>query len=146
MFNVWVKNVLDSLTEFLRTHLNDSLDEVAPEFRFSTEFMSLAHAFENKFSLCANYPKGLGELFCQWMMDNNSSELLFHVDRAASGGRQDIVSMAEMEIFWNRNYCVEFLDEMISYCGKSEKIIAPNLIIFLFSVTIIAVSWIWSIL
>ena len=29
--------------------------------------------------------------------------------------------MYEMAIFWNKNYCVEFLDEMISYYGKSEK-------------------------
>ena len=28
--NVWVNNVLDSLNEFLRAHLNVSLDEVAP--------------------------------------------------------------------------------------------------------------------
>ena len=51
-----------------------------------------------------------------------------------------------MEIFWNRNYYVEFLDEIISYCGKSENILARNLMIFLSSVDIISVSWIWSIL
>ena len=44
--NVWVKNVLDSLTEFLRAHLNDSLDKVAPELRVSTGFISLACDFE----------------------------------------------------------------------------------------------------
>ena len=54
--------------------------------------------------------------------------------------------MAEMEIFWNRKYCVEFLDEMISYCGKSENILAHNLMIFLYSVDIVTVSWQWSIL
>ena len=30
--NVWEKNVLISLNDFLRVHLHDSLDEIAPEF------------------------------------------------------------------------------------------------------------------
>ena len=54
--------------------------------------------------------------------------------------------MAEMATFWNRNYCVEFLDEMISYCGKSENILARNLMILLSSIEIITVSWLWYIL
>ena len=105
MCNVWVKNVLDSLNELLRAHLNDSLDEVAPELRVSPGFMSLARAFDKMFSLCANYPKGLGEVFRKWMMDNHSGELLLYVERAASGVRQDVASMAAMAILWNRNYC-----------------------------------------
>ena len=51
-----------------------------------------------------------------------------------------------MAIFWNRNYYVKFLDEIISYCGKNENIIARNLMILLSSVEIIFVSRPWSIL
>ena len=42
--NVWVKNVLESLTEFLRAHLNDSLEQIAPEFRVNTGFISFDRA------------------------------------------------------------------------------------------------------
>ena len=42
--NVWVKNVLDSLTKLLRKHLNDSLDGIAPELCVSLGFTSLARA------------------------------------------------------------------------------------------------------
>ena len=63
--HVLVKNVLDSLTGFLRAHLNYSLDEVAPKLRVSPEFMPLARAFDKNFSLCANYPKSLGKVFLQ---------------------------------------------------------------------------------
>ena len=119
--NVWVKNVLDSLNELLRAHLNDILDKVAPELRVSPVSMYRARAFDKRFNICAKYPKGLGEVFCQWMMNNNSGELIFHVERTESGGRQDVASMSEIEIFWNREYCAEFLDDMISYCGNSEK-------------------------
>ena len=40
--NVWVKNVLLSLNEFLRARLHDSLDEIAPEFRVLVSFIALA--------------------------------------------------------------------------------------------------------
>ena len=80
------------------------------------------------------------------MMYNNYGEILLHVERAASGGRQDVASMATMAILWNRNYCVNFLGEMISYCGKSENILARNLIILLSYFDIIAVSQLWYIL
>ena len=51
-------------------------------------------------------------LYSTWMKDNHSGELLLHVERVLSGGRQDIASMATMPIFWNRNYHMEFLDYM----------------------------------
>ena len=135
-----MNNVLEYLNGFLRAHLNDILDEVAPELRVSPRFVYLASAFDKMFSLYENYPKVLVSVSSQWMMDNNYGELLFHVDRAASGGRKDFASMAAMAIFCNRNYCVEFLDDMIRYCGKSDNILAHNLIILLSSVAIIAVS------
>ena len=144
--NVWVKKMIDSLTEFLRAHINDSLDEVAPELRVSPGFMSLARAFDKIFRPCENYPKGLGEVFRQWMMDNNPGELLFHVERAEYGGRQDVAYMAAMKIFWNRNYCVEFLDDIISNCGKTENILSLNLMFLLSSVDIKSVSRLWSIM
>ena len=91
---MWVKNFRDSWTEFFREHLNDSLDKVAPELLVSPGFISLDCSFDKMFRLCANYTKGLGEVFCQWMMDNNSGELLLHVDRAEYGGRKDVTPIA----------------------------------------------------
>ena len=46
--NVWVNNVIDCLTELFRAHINDSIDEVAPELRVSPGFMYLDGAFETK--------------------------------------------------------------------------------------------------
>ena len=79
-------------------------------------------------------------------MNNNYGEILFHVERAESGGRQDVTSISAIKIFWNRKYCVEFLDEIIIYYGKSENILARNLMIFLSSVDTIDVSRLWSII
>ena len=144
--NVWVKNFLYSLTGFLIAHLDYGLDEVAPELHVSPRFMSLACSFDKMFSLCENYPKVLGESFLQWFMDHHYGGLLFHVERVAYCGRQDVASMAAMEILWNINYCVDFLDDMISYCGKSENILTCSIIILLSSVDIIPVYQLWSML
>ena len=62
------------------------------------------------------------------MMDNHYGELLLYVYRAASCECQDVASMDAMDIFCDRNYCVEFLDGAIRYCSKSENILARNLI------------------
>jgi hypothetical protein len=79
------------------------------------------------------------------MKENHSGELLFSVERAVSGGRQDIASMAAMAMFWNRNYCVDFLDEMMLYCGKEDNILAQNLWHLLGSKEMISVSRLWSV-
>ena len=106
------------------------LTNVAPELHVYHGFMSLACEFDKMFSLCANYPKGIGKVFLQWVMDNHDGGLLFHVERAESGGKQYVTSMPAMEIFYNRNYCVQFLDCMIRYCGKSGNILTCSKMIF----------------
>ena len=57
------------------------------------------------------------------MKGNHSGELPFHVERACKG-RMDVVLMSSMAIYWNRNYCVDFLDNMISYCVREDNILA----------------------
>ena len=52
--NVWVKNALLSLNEFVRAHLYDSLDEITDELRVSPSFISFARAISKEFSMCAN--------------------------------------------------------------------------------------------
>jgi hypothetical protein len=125
--------------------MEDSLDEIAPEFRVSPSFASFARAFDKEFSLCANYAKGWGEIFGQWMGEEHAGELLFQVERAMSGTRMDVVSMAALAIFWNRNYCVEFLNEMQVFCDRDENILAQNMWHLLTSTEMIATARLWSI-
>ena len=42
--NVWVKKVLNLLNDFMCGHLNDSLDEIAPELCVSPNFITFARA------------------------------------------------------------------------------------------------------
>jgi hypothetical protein len=126
----------------MRGHLNNSLDEIAPELRVSPNFITFAWAFDKEFSLCTNYPKGHRGLFRQWMKANHPGELLWHVEHAASGGRQGVASMAAFAIFWNRHYCIDFLDEILMYrdTGAKDNILANHFWILLSSVEMVAVA------
>ena len=135
----------------MRARLYDSLDEIAEESRVLPSFISLACAIDKEFSLCANYSKGYSAIFQEWMKDNYPGELLLHVERALSGDRQDIASMATMAIYWNITYYVEFLDEMKTYSDKDENILVNNLHAMLISsemvsVARLSVARLWSIL
>ena len=88
---------------------------------FFPDLISFACAVDKELSFCANYPKGHGALFLAWMKDNHPGELLLHVERAAKGGRMDVASMAALAIYWNRNYYVEFLEEMLTYRVKKGE-------------------------
>ena len=43
-------------------------------------------------------------------------------------GRMHVVPMASMAIYWNHNYCMEFLDEMINFCGRLWEILYISLL------------------
>lgn len=59
-----------------------------------------------------------------------------------------MTSMAALAIFWNRHYCIDFLDEILMHgdAGAKENILATNLWILLSSVEMVAVAQLWSIL
>jgi hypothetical protein len=146
--NVWIKNVLKESTAFLREYLLTSLEEIAPVLRVSPCMSGIARAFDREFSLCANYPKGHGQLFQQWMKRNHLGELLLHVERAESGGRQDVVPMASLAIYWNRNYCIEFLDYMLGITrpNKEDSILVQNPYVILSSLEMVAAARMWGII
>ena len=56
-----------------------------------------------------------------------------------------MVSMVLMEIYWNRNYYVDFFNEIISYCGREDNILACNQMMLLMSVKFSEVARLWSI-
>lgn len=135
---VVIKNILIRLNEFTSEFLKDSLDEISPVLRVSTSLEAVLIAFDKEFSLCANYPKGHGELFLTWLRMKYPNELLFHVERSG-GGRQDLALMASLPIYWNREWCTEFLDERLRVPGN-ESILQRNLFTVLTSAEMVAVT------
>ena len=135
---VVVKNMLIKLNEFTSEFLKDCLDEISPILRVSTSLDAVLIAFDKEFSLCANYPKGHGELFLTWLRTKYPNELLFHVERSG-GGRQDLALMASLPIYWNRELCVEFLDERLRVPGN-EGVLQRNLFTVLTSAEMVGIT------
>ena len=117
--NVWFNEIKKAIITHLNSYLKDSLDTIDPHLCVSSSMSALIRAFDKEFSLCANYPKRHGMLFCEWMKKNHSGELLLHVERS-SGSRQDLFVEGAPAIYWNRQYCLEFLDEQLRMPGKGN--------------------------
>ena len=124
--------------------LEDSLDNNAHFLRVSPDLAQVIRAYHKEFSLTANYPKGHGELFRQWIIKNYPLEFLLHAERA-TGSRQDLICMSADAIYMHRPLNVEFLDERLRVKGN-ENILQKNLFIILDSLEMIAVSRMFSIL
>ena len=125
------------LTKFLNNLLKDSLDEIDPKLRVSTGMEGILRACDKEFSLCANYPKGHGELFNEWMKEHHPGALLLHVERTA-GSRNDLLVEGSGAVYWNRPYWVEFLDERLRIPG--DNILQENLFVVLSSLEMVALS------
>ena len=145
--NVWFGNMEKALTKELNAILQESLSEIDPKLRVTASISAIIRAVDKEFSLSANYPKGHGDLFAEWMRENHSGELLLHVERAA-GSRQDLCLEGCLPIFWNYEYYLEFLDDSLRQLGKSNKasILQKNLFCALGSMEMISLSRLLSIL
>ena len=140
--NVWLGGMTKALSSDLREELHDSLANIDPRLRVTPCINSVLRAVDKEFSLCANYPKGHGELFCDWMHNHYPGVLLFHVERA-SGSRQDLAVEGAGALYWNRRYWIEFLDERLRTPG--DNILQENLFIILSSVEMTALARLCSI-
>ena len=145
--NVWIGNMEKALTSELNNILRASLDEIDPTLRVSSSISAIIRATDKEFSLSANYPKGHGDLFAEWMRKRYPGALLLHVERAA-GSRQDLCTEGCLPIIMNYPYYLEFLDWMLKKTGKNDKasILQRNLFIALGSVEMIALARLLSII
>ena len=146
--NIWFGNMEKKLTAKLNLILKASLDEIDPKLRVSSSISAIIRAVDKEFSLSANYPKGHGEIFLEWMRVKHPGELLLHVERS-SGSRQDLCTEGSMAILMNYPYYVEFLDQMLrkkQKSGQKPSTLQQNLFIALTSLEMIALVRLLSIL
>ena len=141
---MWINGVAKAVSEYLKNYLSDSLDNIAYFLQVSPDLTHVIRAYHKEFSLTANYPKGHGKLFREWIIENYPLEFLLHVERA-TGSRQDIICMGADAVYMNRPLNIEFLDERLRMRGN-DNIIQQNLFVILSSLEMIAVSRLFSIL
>ena len=140
--NVWLGGMIKALSTYLNDELSDELECIDSRLRVSPNIEMVLRAVDKEFSLCANYPKGHGELFCKWMDQYHPGTLLLHVERA-SGSRQDLCVEGAGAIYWNRKYWIEFLDKQLRTPGGN--ILQENLFIILSSSEMTALARVCSI-
>ncbi len=105
---------------------------------------AIIRAVDKEFSLSANYPKGHGKLFLEWIREYYPGVLLLHVERAA-GSRQDLCTEGSMAVYPNYPYYVEFLDMMLrkhrrGNSNDKASILQQNWFVALTSEEMIALS------
>ena len=86
----------------------------------------------------------LSERSLKFLTTKYPDAMLFHVERSG-GGRQDLALMASLPIYWNREWCVQFLDEQLRAPGN-ENILQKNLFTILTSTQMVAVTRLLAIL
>jgi hypothetical protein len=69
LWNVWFGATEKSVTKDLNIHLHTSLNEIDPKLRATTSMSAIIRAVDKEFSLSANYPKGRGKLFLEWIRE-----------------------------------------------------------------------------
>ena len=142
--NVWLGGMAKALGAHLNHKLRDSLEVISQRLRVSTSMESVLRALDKEFSINANYAKGHGDLFYEWMHYNHPEALLLHVERAG-GSRQDLAVEGAGALYYNRVYYIEFLDERLRACGTEGNILQENLFIILSSLDMVAQARICSI-
>ena len=101
MRNVWIGALVKHLSKYLNGILHEDLSKINFRYRVSTMFDSVLRAADKEFSLPANYPKGHGVMFKEWMEKNHPGALLLPVERS-TGSRQDLAVEGAAAIYWNR--------------------------------------------
>ena len=114
--NVWIKSMSGALTGRLRDSLRFELETIDSRLRVGTALVGVLRACDKEFSLCANYPKGHGDMFFEWVARCYPNILLYHVV-STEGGRQDMVCEGAGPLYMNRQIWVEFLDERLRIPG-----------------------------
>ena len=142
--NVWLAKVSSALTARLKETNKEELDAIDFRLRVGTDVVLLLRAVDKEFSLCANYPKGHGDLFKEWVVREHPTALLFHVT-ATAGSRQDLAFDGAGPVYMNRAVWVEFLDERLRMPG-ADNILQECLFVLLTSVAMIATARVHAII
>ena len=133
LHNVWFGAVIKELSSHLDEVLQEYLSNIHPILRVTTDPSNIFRAIEKFFGETANYAKGSGAMYYDYMRTYNTREHHYQIARALGGTRQDVGSEGAMAAFINIPYFVEFLDWRLS-CGTGDGILMKNLFIILQSV------------
>jgi len=89
--------------------LDSDLEEIHFTLRVTTDVNNLLCAIEKYFGATANYAKGKGSMFMDYMRCYHSLAYLYSICRACGRSRQDIGVKGAVPVLMNVPYYFEFL-------------------------------------
>jgi hypothetical protein len=92
---------------------------------------------DKEFAFTANYAKGHGHAFHDWMRRYHPGKLMMPVIRTLGGDRQDSSFEGALPVYMGRKFFVQWLHEELCSSSK-ENILQTNMLIILRSVEMIA--------
>ena len=114
---MWFGAVITEIGSYLNEILGSDLEEIHHSLRVTTDVNQLLRATEKYFAITANYAKGKGTMFMDWMNRYHCYSYLYPVARAYGGSRQDIGVEGAGPILMNIPYYLGFLVWRISSGG-----------------------------
>ena len=129
--------MIERLGQHLKTWMISDIEEIHYSLRITTDVIQLLRAVEKYFGGNANYAKGKGSMFENWMKRYHPVAYLYAVSRACGGSRQDIGVEGAIAVFMNVPHYLEFLVWRMR-CGHGDGILERNLYFMLRSVEMIS--------
>ena len=93
--------MITELGAHLSDVLDDDLDQIYFTLRVTTDVGDILHAVEKYFGITANYAKGKGSMFYDYMKRYHPNCYLYPMSRACGGSRQDIVVEGAVAVLMN---------------------------------------------
>ena len=110
MRNVWFGNVIKHLSKFLQDIMEDDMAELPSVLQITTEIDDLLRCIEKLLAETAQYAKGCGTLFMEYMNAFHIGVYLYPIARALGGTRQDIGLYGAPAVLMNLKYYFKFLN------------------------------------
>ena len=109
--NTWMDAVEVFLGHTLEDHLTHSLDLIPPHLRVTCRLSELLIQIDKEYNFSANYPKGHGDAFHDWLMKYYPGKRFLPTIRVCGGKRQDSAFEGALPVF-------DALDEMLAFTGE----------------------------
>ena len=148
MMNVWFGGVSTELNEYISDYLEEDLKVLPVAYRITMDPIDMMRCTEKLFGLNANYAKGQGSEFEQWLVEYHPGATLYPTSRACGGARQDLCVEGAPALLMNIPLYLQYLywRRMSAVGGKSDNILATKLFILLRSSEVVALLRVLSML
>jgi hypothetical protein len=135
--NVWIGAIEILLSRKVTQILVEELALIPPHLRVKCDIGNVCRCVDKEFNFTANYPKGHGDAFHDWMRRYHPGELMMPVIRTLGGDRQDSSFEGALPVYMGRKFFVQFLHEELCSSLK-ENILQTNMFIILRATEMIA--------